>query len=87
MNAVYLKFLAAALLFLLWTALVWTGHADPALIGAIKFALGSLGLYHTVTNLQGTSQLAALLQALQQPSAPAAPPKSSVPTIAPKEMS
>lgn len=85
MTATYLKFLAAVLLFLLWTVLVWCGHADPALIDAIKYALGSLGLYHTITNLQGTSQLATFLQSLPQPSAPVAPPKYSLPTIQPKD--
>lgn len=87
MTNTYLKFLAAVLLFLLWTVLVWTNHANPDLIDAIKYALGSIGLYHTITNLQGTSQLALLLQSLPQPSAPVAPSKSSLPTISPKEPS
>ena len=87
MNANYLKFGGAVLLFMLWTALVWTNHADPELIDAIKWALGSLGLYHAATNLQGSSQLTELLQTLQQPTAPAAPARSSLPTIPPKDPS
>jgi hypothetical protein len=51
MNSTYLKFGAATLLFALWTALVWTNHADPGLIDAIKYALGTLGIYHAVENL------------------------------------
>jgi hypothetical protein len=83
MNATYMKFSAAALLFLLWTALVCTNHADPGLIDAIKFALGSLGLYHAATNLQGNDQLSMFVQALQArvTSVPApAVPAPSAPT-------
>jgi branched-subunit amino acid transport protein len=56
MNAAYLKFAGCVLLFALWTGLVVIGHADSDLIAAIKYALGSLGLYHAVTNLQAAQQ-------------------------------
>lgn len=74
MNSTYLKFGAGALLFALWTLLVWTGHTDPGLIDAIKFALGSLGLYHAATNLQGNEQLSMLMSRL--PAKAEAPPSA-----------
>lgn len=82
MNSTYLKFGAGALLFALWTLLVWTGHADPGLIDAIKFALGSLGLYHAATNLQGNEQLSMLMARLVPPAA-AAPAASPAAAAAP----
>lgn len=49
------KFIAAILLFGLWTALVFAGIAPAAdLVGAIKYALAGLGLYHAVTTVQKT---------------------------------
>jgi hypothetical protein len=66
----YLKFGAGALLFGLWTLLVWSGHADAGLIDAIKYALGTLGLYHAVSSLQAAI-----------PPAPAAAPPAPAPTV------
>lgn len=68
MNSTYIKFGAAAVLFALWTALVCTNHADPGLIDAIKYALGTLGIYHAVENL-GT-----------WPPTPSSPPPASTPS-------
>ena len=52
-----LKFLAGALLYALWAVLVWLLKLDPSeLVGSIKYALGALGLYHAVTNLQAGQQ-------------------------------
>ena len=50
------KIIWAALLFGLWTALVFAGITPAAdLVDAIKITLASLGVYHGITNLQSTS--------------------------------
>ncbi|MBN3813279.1 hypothetical protein [Paraburkholderia sp. Ac-20347] len=50
MNA-WIKFLAAALLFALWGALVFTHQADPKeLVMGIVAALTGLGVFHAATN-------------------------------------
>lgn len=86
MNETNIRYIAGAGLFILWAALVFALKLDPSeLIGTIKWGLGALFSYHAITNLQGTSQLTAILQALQQSPAPAASPKSPVPIINPKE--
>jgi hypothetical protein len=90
MNQTYLKYGACALLFALWAALDYVFKQNPAdLISSIKWALGALGLYHTVTNLQGPDQqipTSVLIQMLQQfaPQQPAAN-KASLPTVPLKE--
>jgi hypothetical protein len=85
MNTAYLKFAGAALLFGLWTALVMTGHQDADLIDAIKYALGALGLYHAVSNLQGPQQVqqlvAQLTQQIQSGSAGSVAPVQKLPTV------
>ncbi|MBB6320609.1 hypothetical protein [Paraburkholderia tropica] len=54
MNA-WIKFLAAALLFALWGALVFTHQVDPKeLVMGIVAALTGLGVFHAATN-SGTS--------------------------------
>ncbi|MBB2981730.1 hypothetical protein [Paraburkholderia tropica] len=50
MNA-WIKLLAAALLFALWGALVFTHQADPKeLVMGIVAALTGLGVFHAATN-------------------------------------
>ncbi|SIO58439.1 hypothetical protein [Paraburkholderia phenazinium] len=88
MNQTYLKYAAAAALFVLWALLDYLFKQDPAdLISSIKWALGALGAYHTITNLQGPQQqvpLAVLMQMLQQ-FAPQQPAKPGLPTVPLKE--
>jgi hypothetical protein len=48
MNQSTIRYVAAALLFGLWAALVLTGHPDPDLIASIKAALFGLGVAHAV---------------------------------------
>ncbi|KIP13109.1 hypothetical protein KY49_736 [Burkholderia sp. MSHR3999] len=51
LSAMRIKFLAAVLLFGLWTALVFLKGVDPhELIFAIGSALVGLGVYHTAVN-------------------------------------
>lgn len=73
------KFIAAGLLFALWTGLVCSGHADPGLIDAIKWTLSALGAFHAVSNLQ-----AAAAAPLAPPPAPPAqiPPEVIVAQVA-----
>lgn len=80
MNDAQIKFVSAGLLYALWAFLVWLLKLDPSdLVGSIKYALGGLGLYHMVTNLQGNQQqglpavLAQLLGSSQKPGAPTVP--------------
>lgn len=51
------KFIAGALLFILWTCLVLFYSAPVEdLITWIKYALGALFGYHAITNLKGSNQ-------------------------------
>jgi hypothetical protein len=81
----YLKFASCLMLFGLWTGLVVTGHKDADLIEAIKYALGALGFYHALVNLQGTAGYpAAVAQqapppAGQKPAAVSFPPPPKEP--------
>lgn len=86
MSQTYLKYAAAAGLFLLWLAVDLLRVNDPTLISAIQWALGALGVYHAATNLQGNSQISELLQAVQQ-MAPRAPAKPGLPTVPLKDVS
>ena len=52
MKGEYLTYVSAAFLIILWTVLVWTGHADPELISEVKAMLVALGVVHGCTNLQ-----------------------------------
>jgi hypothetical protein len=74
----YLKFAVCVLLFALWTGLVVTGHKDADLIEAIKYALGALGFYHAIANLQATGTPSAQ-QAPQAPTAVSFPPAPKAP--------
>lgn len=77
MNDSQIKFASAAGLYALWAILVFVLKLDPSdLVGSIKYALGGLGVYHLVTNLQSGQQQtlpAALLQLLGQPQKPGIP--------------
>jgi hypothetical protein len=72
MNQTYLNYIAGACLLGLWTGLVVSGHTDQSLIEAIKYALGSLGVFHGITNFQAT----------QSPTA-TSPKSGALPTIPP----
>lgn len=64
LSAMRMKFLAAVLLFGLWTALVFLKGIDPQeLIFAIGSALVGLGVYHTATNRSAPSSAVADLVA------------------------
>jgi hypothetical protein len=52
MNQEIVTYIAAAFLVILWTVLVWTGHADVELVSEIKAMLVALGVVHGCTNLQ-----------------------------------
>lgn len=52
MKGEYVTYAAAAFLIILWTVLVWTGHADVELVSEIKAMLVALGVVHGCTNLQ-----------------------------------
>jgi hypothetical protein len=83
MNDNTLKFNGAVLLYALWALLVWRLKLDPSeLVGSIKYALGALGLYHAVTNLQ-IGQPTALQQLLDnhQQLLDNPPPPPSAPTV------
>lgn len=88
MNQTYLKYGATAALFALWALLDYIFKQNPAdLISAIKWALGALGAYHTITNLQGPQQqipVNVLMQMLQQ-FAPQQAAKPGLPTVSLKE--
>lgn len=90
MNQTYLKCGATAALFVLWAVLDYVFKQDPVdLIRSIKWALGALGAYHTITNLQGPQQqvpMSVLVQMLQQ-FAPQQPAKPGLPTVPLKEAS
>ena len=79
-----LKALGLAGLYGLWTYLVIVGKASPdPLIAAIGGGLSALLGYHAVTNLQGTNQIAALVQNILQASTAAQPKSGALPTITP----
>ncbi|KWO62541.1 hypothetical protein [Burkholderia territorii] len=64
LSAMRMKFVAAMLLFGLWTALVFFKGVDPRdLIFAIVGALTGLGVYHTATNRSAPSSAVADLVA------------------------
>jgi hypothetical protein len=77
---VYLKFAGCVLLFGLWTALIITGHENADLIDAIKYALGALGFYHAIANLQSTN-----LQQIQSSSAGPVTSEQKLPTVSLKD--
>jgi hypothetical protein len=52
MKHEYLVYISGAFLMLLWTVLVFTGHADKELIDEIRYMLMALGFVHGATNLQ-----------------------------------
>jgi hypothetical protein len=67
-----LKYLSGAALYGLWSALVFTGHADPQpLIAAIGAGITALLGYHAVTNLQAVPVAKSL------PALPTIPPKDA----------
>lgn len=74
MNA-WIKLLAAALLFALWGALVFTHQADPKdLVTGIMLALTGLGVFHATTNsAPAAPEPAAGVALLAEPATPAEP--------------
>ncbi len=52
MNSGIIRMSAGGFLFILWTVLVWFGHADPQLILAIQAGLAAIFGYHGITSLQ-----------------------------------
>lgn len=75
MNA-WIKLLAAALLFALWAALVFSRMAEPKdLVTGISLALVGLGVFHAATNGSGATagQFAAGVTELADPAASAEP--------------
>ena len=72
----WIKLLAAALLFALWAALVFSRMADPKdLITGIELALVGLGVFHAATSGPGgtVGQIVAGIADLPDPGAPAEP--------------
>jgi len=69
-----LKFSAFLILLALWIVLDYFKFNDPTLIDTIRDAIGGLGLWHAISNLQAVPQAAPA-----QDSTPAQP--SRLPTV------
>ncbi|QGZ56770.1 hypothetical protein [Paraburkholderia acidiphila] len=83
MNA-WIKMLAAALLFALWGALVFTHQADPKdLVMGIQLALVGLGVFHAATNSARPVSAASAFADIAEPAAPAEPALSNAASPAP----
>ncbi|WP_321896066.1 hypothetical protein [Paraburkholderia heleia] len=83
MNA-WIKMLAAALLFALWGALVFTHQADPKdLVMGIQLALVGLGVFHAATNSGRPLSVASAFADVAEPAAPAEPALSNAASPAP----
>lgn len=83
-TSLWVKFLAAVLLFAAWGALVLMKLAPPdAFVFAIGQALVGLGVYHASTNNSAKAATATLVSG-DAPVAAAAPAEPSAPTFQPQ---